>query len=250
MTILEACVDSAEAAVAAARAGAGRVELCANLVEGGTTPSAGSIRAAVVEAGVDVMVMIRPRGGDFVYSPRELEVMRHDIMAARDCGAHGVVFGCLTRDGVIDRDSVTALRGLAAPLPVTFHRAFDVCRDPFEALDELIELGINRLLTSGQQPTAPEGLALIGELVDRAADRIVVMPGVGIDAGNVRKVALATGAREFHVYTERTRDSEMRFRREDIPMGREYSPNEYMRVGPDPAELEAIARALSRRSMG
>ncbi len=248
MILLEACVDSVESAATAVAAGAQRVELCANLVEGGTTPSVGTIERAVEDLGADVMVMIRPRGGDFVYERRELAVMERDIEAVQAAGAAGLVFGCLTPDGDVDRDAVRTLLQEAGPLPVTFHRAFDVCRDPHDALESLIDLGVDRVLTSGQQPTAPEGLALIAELVQTAGERIVVMPGVGINAGNIVRIAAATRAREFHIYTERERASVMRFRREDIPMGRPYEPDEYVLPEPDPDEIRAMARALVRRS--
>ncbi len=242
--VLEACVDSTESAVMAVAAGAHRVELCANLVEGGTTPSVGCVERAAADVAADVMVMIRPRGGDFAYSRRELGIMARDIEAAQAAGAAGLVFGCLTPDGDIDRPAARALLQEAGALPVTFHRAFDVCREPRQALETLIDLGVERVLTSGQQPTAPQGLELIAELVTSAAGRIIVMPGVGIDAANVLQVAAATGAREFHVYTERSRDSAMRFRKDGIPMGRSYEPDDYSRLEPDPEEIAAIARAL------
>ena len=246
MIVLEACVDSTEAAVIAVAAGAHRVELCANLVEGGTTPSVGSVERTVSDVGADVMVMIRPRGGDFAYNRRELAIMERDIEAAQAAGAAGVVFGCLTPDGEIDRPAVRALRRAARPLPVTFHRAFDVSRDPLEALEALIELGVDRVLTSGQQPSAPEGLDLIAALVSAAGDRLIIMPGVGINAGNILRVAAATRAREFHVYTERTRHSAMHFRKEGIPMGRAYEPDEYVLLEPDAEEIGAMASALKQ----
>jgi copper homeostasis protein len=247
MIVLEACVDSVESAAASVAAGAHRIELCANLVEGGTTPSVGTIERAVDDIGADVMVMIRPRGGDFVYGRHELAVMERDIEAAQAARAAGVVFGCLTPDGEVDRDAVRTLLQEARPLPVTFHRAFDVCRDPHEALESLIDLGVDRVLTSGQCPSAPEGLDLIAELVAAAGSRIVVMPGVGIDAGNIMRIATATRAREFHIYTERPRASAMRFRRGDIPMGRSYEPDEYVLLEPDPEEIGAMARALKQQ---
>jgi len=250
MIVLEACVDSVESAAAAVAAGAHRVELCANLVEGGTTPSVGAIERAAGDLGADVMVMIRPRGGDFVYSRRELAVMERDIEAAQTAGAAGVVFGCLTPEGEVDRDAVRTLVQEANPLKVTFHRAFDVCRDPHEALESLVDLGVDRVLTSGQRGSAPEGLDLIAALVSAADDRIVVMPGVGITAANIMAVAKATRAREFHVYTERVRDSRMRFRKDGIPMGRPYEPEEYILLEPDPDEIAAMARALTDASLG
>lgn len=245
--ILEACVDSTESAVVAAEAGADRIELCANLVEGGTTPSAGSIRAAIADVAADVFVMIRPRGGDFVYSRRELDIMLHDIDLAGRLSAAGVVFGCLTPDGDVDRRATGQLIAASRPLPVTFHRAFDVAREPYEALECLADLGAARVLTSGQQPTALEGLALIADLVRIAGNRIIVMPGVGIDASNVVRVAEATGASEFHVYTEKSRRSPMSFRNEGIPMGRSYEPDEYVVLETDGEQIAAIAAALRDR---
>ena len=244
---LEACVDSTESAVVAAGAGADRVELCANLVEGGTTPSAGSIEAAIADVDADVFVMIRPRGGDFVYTRRELDIMLRDIDLAKRLGAAGVVFGCLTPDGDVDRRCSGQLIAASDPLPVTFHRAFDVAREPYEALECLVDLGATRVLTSGQQPTALEGLALITELVRFAGNRIIVMPGVGIGAANVVRVAQATGASEFHVYTERARRSPMSFRKEGIPMGRSYEPDEYLLLETDGEQIGAIAAALKGR---
>jgi copper homeostasis protein len=244
VTILEACVDSTEAASLAVAAGADRVELCANLVEGGTTPSLGSIARAVVDVGGDVMVMIRPRGGDFVYGRRELDIMERDIDAAQQAGAAGVVFGCLTPEGDIDRDLTRKLIDKARPMQVTFHRAFDVCRDADEGLAILRDLGVDRLLTSGQQPTAPEGLDLIARLVDEAGDDLVVMPGVGLTPANIADVAAATAAREFHVYTERTRPSPMEFRKAGIPMGRSYEPDEYVILEPDTEQITAMAAVI------
>jgi copper homeostasis protein len=245
--VLEACVDSTEAAAMAAAAGVDRVELCANLVEGGVTPSMGAMERAVVDVAAKVMVMIRPRGGDFVYGRRELAIMERDIALAQQAGAAGVVFGCLTPDGDVDRSVTRALMQEAGSLSVTFHRAFDLCRDPRAALESLIDLGIDRVLTSGQKATAPEGLELIAELVAAAGERIVVMPGAGIDAANILRVAAATRAREFHVYTERSRPSAMRFRRDGVPMGRAYQPDDYAVLEPDADVIAAMARALKER---
>lgn len=196
--LIEVCLDSAESAQAAADGGADRVELCASLVEGGITPSAGMIAATRQQIDVGLQVMIRPRGGDFCYSASEVDGMLHDIEVARDLGADGVVLGALTPDGRVDRSLTARLIAAAAPLGVTFHRAFDMTREPAEALDALIELGIERLLTSGQEASALEGLELIAELIARAAGRMIVMPGCGITPRNLDRV-LATGAREVHV---------------------------------------------------
>lgn len=250
MIQLEVGVDSTEAAAIADAAGADRVELCANLVEGGTTPSLGAIERTVNDVAAKVMVMIRARAGDFVYGRRELAVMERDIALAQQAGAAGVVFGCLTPAGDVDRAATRALMQDTGPLSVTFHRAFDLCREPRAALESLIDLGVDRVLTSGQQAAAPEGLELIGELVGIAGERIGVMPGGGIDAGNILRVAAATRAREFHVYSERVRASTMRFRRDGVPMGRAYQPDDYVVLEPDAGAIAAIAAALKDRRGG
>ena len=197
--LIEACVDSVPSALAAEAGGAGRVELCDNMIEGGTTPSAGTIAEAKARLRIPVFVMIRPRGGDFLYSDVEYDVMRRDIAHARALGADGVVLGLLDRGGSIDGARTTALVDAARPLPVTFHRAFDVARDPEEALEALVRLRVERVLTSGQATTAPEGAALITRLVRQAAGRIGILPGCGLDETNVREFVAQTGAREVHV---------------------------------------------------
>ena len=186
--ILEVCVDSVESAVAAERGGADRVELCDNLLEGGTTPSGGAVETARALLGLKVHVMIRPRGGDFCYSPIEFDVMRRDVELAKRLGADGVVIGLLTEDATVDLERTRTLVELARPMSVTFHRAFDMARDPYQALEDLVSLGVDRVLTSGQEASVVEGLDLLAELVRRAGDRIVVMPGGGLAERNVAKV--------------------------------------------------------------
>jgi copper homeostasis protein len=242
--LVEACVDSVESAAAAAQGGAARLELCANLVEGGITPSAGVI-AVARELDVILHVMIRPRGGDFCYTAREFESMRRDVHEARQRGADGVVFGILTPDGTIDAPRTRILVEDARPLRVTVHRAFDVTRDPAEALDTLIQLDVDRVLTSGQQPTAPEGLALIAALVRRSAGRIGILPGGGITGANVVEVVEATGVREVHVHATRTFESPMRFRNPSVVMGGAYRPDEYRRTETAPDQIATVVRVLA-----
>lgn len=237
--LIEVCVDSVESALAAEQGGADRVELCDNLMEGGTTPSAGAIAIARERLAIKLQVMIRPRGGDFCYSEVELAIMRHDIGVARQLGADGVVFGLLTPDGDVDAPNTRALVELARPLSVTFHRAFDVARDPLAALDTLIELGVDRVLTTGQEPTVIEGIELVAELVRRAGDRIIVMPGSGAERRMATLVA-ATGAREFHVVGTRTVESPMRHRNERVFMGGVLRPPEYTRQTTDPDAIRRI----------
>ena len=217
--VIEVCVTSAGAALDAQKSGADRLELCENLPEGGTTPSAGTIAVARKNAGIQLFVLIRPRGGDFLYSDSEFDVMRHDIMTAKTLGADGIVTGILTADGHVDKPRMAGLIALAQPLPVTFHRAFDVAADPFQTLEDCIELKISRILTSGQAKSAVEGADLIAGLVRRAAGRIGILPGCGINANNVRQLVEKTGVDEVHFSAMKTVESAMRFRRTNVPMG-------------------------------
>ncbi|RPH37290.1 copper homeostasis protein CutC [bacterium] len=198
-SFLEICLDSVESCIAAERGGAQRVELCASLVEEGATPSAGMIAGARNSIGIALHVMIRPRGGDFCYTDAELEVMKRDVMVAKQLGADGVVFGILTRDGRVDADRTGELAALARPMSITFHRAFDMTDDPFLALEKLVELRIERVLTSGRAPSAVEGMELIHSLVKNGGGRIQVMAGGGITAENAREIRDKTGVREIHV---------------------------------------------------
>lgn len=224
---VEVCVDSAQSALAAQQGGAHRVELCDNLVEGGTTPSAGAIKLICAHLAIPVNVMIRPRGGDFLYSDLELAVMRHDIETARQLGAAGVVFGLLNRDGTVDEPRVAELIALARPLSVTFHRAFDMARDPFAALESLIALGVDRVLTSGQERSAVEGLDLLAALVERAGDRIIIMAGGGVNARNLARVVARSGVSEVHVAPKADLESAMEFRNPNVSMGAAFRPPEY-----------------------
>jgi copper homeostasis protein len=196
---VEICLSGVASAVEAERGGADRVELCENLRDGGVTPSYGTIAAARARLGIGLMVIIRPRGGDFVYGELELEVIEHDIRAVKSLGADGVVLGLLDREGRIDTARTRRLVDLARPLSVTFHRAFDFARDADEALDDLIALGVDRVLTSGQEATAPAGALRIAELIRRARDRIVILPGGGVSIDNCAALVAATGAREVHL---------------------------------------------------
>ena len=200
--LVEAAVESLTEAVLAERAGAGRLELCDRLDLDGITPTVSTVVAVKAAVGISVFAMIRPRGGDFVYSDEELDVMRADIAVVRSLGVDGVVFGCLTRDGRIDIDHTRALVQAAGAIPVTFHRAFDLVPDPVSALEDLAALGVRRVLTSAGAPTALDGAATIAGLVRRAADRIVVMPGGRVREDNVADVVRLTGAHEVHLRGE------------------------------------------------
>jgi copper homeostasis protein len=241
----EICLDSADGAAAAAEAGADRVELCAGLFEGGITPSAGLIEQAVaVAAGrIRVHVIIRPRGGDFVYGPAETAVMLRDIEVVKAAGADGVVLGALTADADVDRELCARLVAAARPLSVTFHRAFDVTRAPETAFEDVIALGADRLLTSGAAPTALEGAELIARLVEKAAGRIIVMPGGGINERTAARVAAQTGAGELHFSATERVPSPARFQRADIPMGGALHPPETTRSVTTAARVRGIIAA-------
>jgi copper homeostasis protein len=242
--VFEACIGSAEAAVAAEQGGADRVELCANLLEGGTTPSAGSIRLARQRIDIGLQVMIRPRGGDFCYSEAEFEVMKYDIEMARKLGADGVVIGILRPDGTVDGERTEELVALARPMNVTFHRAFDMARDPYEALAALVELGVDRVLTSGREITAFEGMELIASLVEAAGGRIVVMPGGGIHERNIRRIVERTGAKEVHAAAPVMVPSAMEYRNPNCFMGGELRPPEFALEVTDPGRIRAMLAIL------
>ena len=239
MPLIEVCVDSIESALRAQAGGADRVELCDNLLEGGTTPSAGAIAVARERLSIGLHVIIRPRGGDFCYSGAEMESMRRDVDLARQMGANGVVIGLLEPDGSIDVPRTRELLERARPLSVTFHRAFDVARDPERALEQLVGMGIDRLLTTGQEPTILEGLDLVAALAHRAGGRLIVMPG-GVSERNVARVVRATGAAEVHVTGTRAVESAMRHRNERVFMGGVLRPAEYSRAVTDPDSIRRL----------
>lgn len=225
--LLEVCIDSVESALAAQAGGADRVELCSALFEGGLTPSAGLLEIVRDRVKIDVAAMIRPRGGDFCYSAEEFAVMECDVVMAKELGANVIVLGLLNPDGTVDAERTARLMELARPLPVTFHRAFDMARDPFEALETIFDLGAERLLTSGQEKSAVEGMDLIAELVQKAGDRIIVMPGGGVTERNLQKILRVTRAREIHGSASGTKESRMTFRNTRVFMGGQVGPSEY-----------------------
>jgi copper homeostasis protein len=242
---LEICLESVDSVIAADRGGAQRVELCANLLEGGTTPSAGTIRAARENAKIAINVMIRPRGGDFLYTETEFASMQHDIRAAKELGADGIVLGLLRADGTVDVERTRQLVELAHPLPVTFHRAIDVSRDLLEALEDVIATGAARVLTSGGQPSVVDGAAMVAKMVSTANNRIVVMPGCGIRPDNVLSILEETGANEIHIALEEETPSGMQFRKAEIPMGG-VEGREYLRfVTPEDA-VRNVVQILNR----
>lgn len=240
----ENCANSVESCLEAQRAGIDRVELCAGIPEGGTTPSYGDILVArKLLTTTKLHVIIRPRGGDFLYSDVEKEIMLEDVRMSRRLGVDGVVFGALTAEGDVDMEFMRQLMKEAEGMSVTFHRAFDVCRDPFIALEQIIELGCHRILTSGQMPKAEEGVELLRELVERASERIIIMPGCGVNASNIAHIAEATGAREFHFSGRSKRESGMLFRKSRVSMGGAVVIDEYSR---DVTDVEIVKETIDR----
>jgi len=239
----EICLDSIAGVIAAREAGAQRVELCASLIEGGITPSIGMIRRARAVGGIGLHVIIRPRGGDFLYAEEEIAAMEADIDAAKEAGADGIVLGMLRPDGTVDRALTERLVARARPAAVTFHRAFDMTPDPFAALETLIDLGIERVLTSGQEESVLEGADTIAALVEAAGDRIIVMPGGGITSRNVARIVAMTGVREVHFAALAPVASGMTFRRADVFMGGTLRPPEYERPDTTVAGVAAVIAA-------
>ena len=243
MAILEICAGSVESAIAARDGGAQRIELCAALEVGGVTPSAGLIAEARKVNGLTLNVIIRPRGGDFLYNEYEVACMEEDIRTCRSLGVDGVVIGALTADGDIDTATCKKLINAAEGMGVTFHRAFDMCRNPQKALEELIALGCHRVLTSGQAATAQTGIPLLKELVKQADNRIIIMPGCGVNSNNAAKILQATGANEIHASARKSVGSGMIFRHSGVSTGNPDS-DEYARKETDANEVRAIVNSI------
>lgn len=216
----EVCANGVESCIAAQEGGADRVELCAGIPEGGTTPSYGEIKTARrILTHTRLHVIIRPRGGDFLYTPLEIERMEEDIRLCHDLGVDGVVFGCLCADGSIDHEANARLMEASRGMAVTFHRAFDRCRDPHLAIQELTHLGVDRILTSGQQPTAFDGIPLLRQLHDEATGGIHLLAGCGVREENIRQIRMATGIHEFHFSARVPVHSRMTYNNPSVYMG-------------------------------
>ena len=243
--LVEACVDSVESALAAERGGAGRLELCDALFDGGTTPSAGMIAACRDRVSIPVFVIIRPRGGGFVYSESELDVMRRDIIAARGLGADGVVIGAMRPDGSVDAEQARSLVDAAGELPVTFHRAFDFAPDLGAALEVLVAAGVSRVLSSGGAPTAREGVATLAALVRQAGDRLVVMAGGGVREENVRDIIATAGVREVHVRLTRLTRGHGPALREGVKVRKALPADEASWEETDEARIRRFAAAVA-----
>jgi len=243
--VLEICVDGLASVEACHEAGVPRIELCAGLVEGGTTPSLGFLRQARAAYNGRLMMMVRPRAGDFIVSPGERRAMLDDIQAARDQGADGVVFGCLRPDGTIDLATAETLVAAAHGMDITFHRAFDVSRDLGCSLEELIALGVPRVLTSGGQAGVEAGFEALLALQHQTQGRITLLVGGGLKPDHINRL-WPHGFREFHLSARLNVDSPMSFRRPDIPMGANEVPREYVRRQADPSQLRSLMNQLAQ----
>jgi copper homeostasis protein len=241
---LEICVDSVESAINAQDGGADRVELCDNLIEGGTTPSYGSIVSARNNLSIGIHVIIRPRGGDFLYSDLEYDLMRRDIEICGESGVDGIVTGILVAGGNIDIERTAKLFEFAYPMSTTFHRAFDMCSDPVQGLEDVISTGATRLLTSGLKNKAQDGIELIRQLIIQSGDRLIIMPGSGIDETNAALILTATKATEIHLTGRNIIESGMIFRRQGINMGGVTGVPEFSRKVADTERIKKIIGIL------
>lgn len=217
--ILECCVDSVESAINAANGGASRLELCSNLVIGGTTPDVALVKEIRKYTDIRIHALIRPRFGDFCYTAHEMEIMKMQIRALKEAGVEGVVIGVLDEEGNLNISALKELMQEAVGMSVTLHRAFDMCRDPYQAMEEAIDLGIDTILTSGQKQSAWEGRELLCQLIEKADGRIDIMAGAGIGASTIEKLIPVTGGTSYHMSGKVTLDSPMRYRKEEVSMG-------------------------------
>ena len=235
---LEVIAFDIESCIIAEQSGVYRIELCDNQADGGTTPSYGFIKQAREKVKIELFPIIRPRGGDFLYSDEEFEMMKNDIDICKQLGCDGIVTGILKSDGTVDKDRMKVLVNIAYPMSVTFHRAFDRTKDPFQAMEDIIEIGCERILTSGQKSTAMEGIELISELIIKAENRIIIMPGSGIKSDNIIEIAQRSNAIEFHSSARTFVNSKMEFN--------QTSMNETLKkVTLNQEEVEAILKNLS-----
>ena len=240
--LLEIAVFNIQSALMAAEAGANRLELCENPTDGGTTPSYGFLKTVKEKISIPVFPIIRPRGGDFLYSEEEFEVMKKDLLLCKQLGFEGAVIGLLNADGTIDKKRTTELVELAYPLEITFHRAFDRAANPLQALEDIIACGCQRILTSGQVPNAFDGKELIKQLIKQADERIIIMPGSGVRSNNISELATYTGAVELHSSARKIIPSSMKFFQESM---RENLENTFV----DAEEIKQMKDALSNISI-
>lgn len=237
-TVLEIAAFSIEAALRALAAGADRIEFCENPMEGGTTPSYGSLLLLSQLTKQPIFPIIRPRGGDFLYTDREFQVMQNDLIACKQLGFKGAVIGLLNADGTIDTKRTASLVQAAGNMEISFHRAFDRCIDPFTALEQLIDIGCTRVLTSGQVPNVGNAIPMIQKLVEQAQDRIIILPGSGVRADNIATIVAQTGAKEMHSSARKAMPSKMTFNQPGMQENMQY-------FDVDTEEIHAMIAALN-----
>ena len=225
--LVEVCADSLESAQIAQKAGAQRIELCSALSCGGLTPSAALMEYTKKKVTIPIHVLIRPRSGDFLYSDDEIQIMCRDIEIAKSVGVNGIVCGVLTPLGTVDIKKLQILLEAASPLKISFHRAFDMLKDPFACAAVLKDMGVERILTSGQKPSAVQGTKMISDLISIFGNKLIIMPGAGINEKNVKAVITATGATEVHLSGKSIKNSDMIFRNESVVMGSPHSLSEF-----------------------
>jgi len=239
--IIEIATSDFQTTRTAVAGGADRIELCANLAEGGTTASYATIKKCRESFNVSIYPIVRPRGGDFLYTKDEFAIMKKDIELCKQLGCDGVVIGLLNMDGSIDITRTAQLIEAAYPLGVTFHRAFDRCKDPFVAMEELIKIGVERILTSGQKPSVTDGVELVAQLNKLANDRIIIMPGSGLRKENIKMLAEKTGCKEFHSSLRGKQKSDMQFIHPAFAGSEESYTNNYI----DKEEVKELRKALT-----
>lgn len=246
MLHLEVCVDTAEGAIAAEQGGATRLELCSNLIIGGTTPSISLLKIVKENVKIPVHAIIRPRFGDFCYSDLEFEEIKDQVVAMKEAGADGVVIGLVKPEGLLDSDRMMELMELAKPMHVALHRAFDVCKDPFEALETAIGLGIQTILTSGQEQTALVGANLLGKLIERANGKIDIMPGGGINSDTILEIMEKTDAQSYHMSGRTEIESPMIYRNPNVSMGLDIL-SEYTLFMTDRHEINKVKKIIENK---
>jgi len=241
---LEICCYTLESAITAEKFGADRIELCDNHSEGGTTPSYATIQLAIEKLKIPVNVIIRPRGGDFLYSELEYEIIKKDVIKIKELQAIGIVIGFLHTNGEIDIERTREIVELAKPMEVTFHRAFDMCKNPMKALEQLKKIGITRILTSGAKNTAMEGIFLLSELVNIAGDDIIIMPGSGLNETNLHEIMETTHAMEFHSSAKKFESNIMEFFNQHISMGGDSAIDEFKKIAADGEKIKKMIEIL------
>ena len=242
---LEICCFTAESAIKAAQSGAHRIELCDNIAEGGTTPSYATISWVLKNLQIPVNVIVRPRGGDFLYSDTEYQLIKEDVSQIKKLGANGIVIGFLTPEGNIDINRTAEIKKLAEPMEITFHRAFDMCANHLVAMDQLKELKINRILTSGGYPDAEKGAHILAQLVQKANGEISIMPGSGINENNLKKIIHLTQANEYHSSAKIYVDGNMQYRNTNVSMSGNAEPNEFRHISVDISKIKKMLSILN-----